>query len=705
MREAGGIDIPARLVALVGNPNSGKSSIFNGLTGLRQKVSNYPGVTVERREGRARLEGSRALRLLDLPGTYSLVPTSPDERITVEMIFGSETYGPAPDAVVCVVDATSLERNLYLVAQVIDLGMPLVVALTMVDLARRRGVAVRPEALAAELGAPVVPTAGHTGEGIPELRRALEAIPPAPPRAWRLPDPLERLCGELAGGLATHTGRPSPVAFHDALQRLTNPDSRRDSLETGHAGGADLVEKSRAKLDFLGIDLARAVVTSRYAWIGQVVARSTDRLPVRGMPMLDRIDAVLTHRIWGVAIFLGIMALVFQAIFSWATLPMEWIGSGFDALGHRIAGLLPPGELRDLLINGALAGVAAVVAFLPQIVFLFFFLGLLEDTGYMARAAYVMHRTMSRVGLHGKSFIPLLGSFACAVPGIMAARTIESEKDRLVTILVAPLMSCSARLPVYTLLIGAFVPGTIVLGIFTLPGLTLLGLYLFGLIMALAMAWIFKRTLLKGGTPELLIELPPYRAPSLRHILHQTWDRAWQFLKNAGTIILAASMVLWFLATYPRAQNLPPAAQLEHSFAGMAGRAIEPLIKPLGFNWKIGIGLVSSLLQREVFVSTMATIYNIENNGSDDWTLSLQHHMRSDVDPRTGALTFSTLTALSLLIYYVLAMQCLSTVAVVRRETGGWKWPAIQIAYMTALAYGSTLVVHAAGTWLGWGGG
>jgi len=704
MREAAGIEIPPRLVALVGNPNSGKSSVFNALTGLRQRVSNYPGVTVERREGRVRLNGAGFLRLLDLPGTYSLIPTSPDERITVGMILGSAAYGPAPDAVVCIVDATNLERNLYLVAQVIELGIPVVVALTMVDLARSRGLVIRTEALAAELGVPVVPTAGNTGEGIPELRRALEAIPPPPARAWRLPEPVERLCGELATALASRTQRTPTACFRDALALLTSPAASASYPVTSDTELTALVQTILTKLNFLGIDLPSVVVTSRYGWIRPIVARSTDRLPVTGMPLLDRMDAILTHRVWGVAVFLGIMALVFQAIFTWATIPMEWIGAGFDSLAHILAGVIPPGDLRDLLISGGLAGVAAVVAFLPQIIFLFFFLGLLEDTGYMARAAYVMHRLMSRVGLHGKSFIPLLGSFACAVPGIMAARTIESEKDRLVTILVAPLMSCSARLPVFTLLIGAFVPGTIILGIFTLTGLTLLGLYLFGLVMALLVAWIFKRTLLRGGTPELLIELPPYRAPSLRHILYQTWDRAWQFLKNAGTIILAASIVLWFLASYPRLEGQPPAVQLQQSFAGMAGRAIEPLIEPLGFNWKIGIGLVSSLLQREVFVSTMATIYNIENNGAEDWTLSLQRHMQQDTDPQTGESTYTTLTAICLLVYYVLAMQCLSTVAVVRRETGGWKWPVVQIAYMTALAYGTTFLVQSAGTWLGWGG-
>jgi ferrous iron transport protein B len=394
---------------------------------------------------------------------------------------------------------------------------------------------------------------------------------------------------------------------------------------------------------------------------------------------------------------------MFQSIFSWAMFPMDAITAGFDWLGREVTGILPPGDLRDLLVNGALAGVAAVVTFLPQIMLLFLFLGILEDSGYMARAAYVMDRLMGRVGLHGKSFIPLLSSFACAIPGIMAARTIDSEKDRLVTILVAPLLSCSARLPVYTLLIGAFIPASVLFGIVSLQALTLMGLYALGLVAALGAAWVFKKTLLKSARPELLIELPPYRIPSLRHILVQVWERALLFLRNAGTIILGASIVLWFLASYPRLENATPSEQLQHSLAGKAGHLVEPIIKPLGFNWKIGIGLIGSLLQREVFVSTMGTIYNIQNADHDEGTLSLQSHMKNDKDQASGVPTFTTLTAICLMIYYVLAMQCLSTVAVMRRETNGWKWPVIQVAYMTLLTYSVTLAVYTLGTFLGWG--
>ena len=362
---------------------------------------------------------------------------------------------------------------------------------------------------------------------------------------------------------------------------------------------------------------------------------------------------------------------------------------------------MPAGDLRDLIVNGGLAGVSAVVTFLPQILFLFLFLGLLEDTGYMARAAFIMDRLMTKVGLHGKSFIPMVSSFACAIPGIMATRTIESPKDKLVTMLVAPLMSCSARLPIYTLLIAAFIPQTYLWGFLSLAGITLLSMYLLGLFMALAMAWLFKKTLLKGAPPLFIMELPPYKLPSLFSVLRQTWDRSKLFLQKAGTIILGVSIVLWFLATYPKVEGVGPSEQLKQSFVGKAGQLIEPVIRPLGFDWKIGIGIIASLLQREVFVSTMGTMYNIQNADND--TASLRDQMRNDINPETGLPVWTTLTAICVMVYYVLAMQCMSTVAVMRRETNGWKWPLFQIGYMTALAYGVTFLVYKTGLMFGWG--
>jgi ferrous iron transport protein B len=386
---------------------------------------------------------------------------------------------------------------------------------------------------------------------------------------------------------------------------------------------------------------------------------------------------------------------MFQSIFTWAVFPMDLIGTLFDLIGGQVNSILPPGDLHDLIIYGVISGAGSVVTFLPQILLLFLFLGILEDTGYMARAAFIMDRLMNKVGLHGKSFIPMLSSFACAIPGIMATRTIENPRDRLVTILVAPLMSCSARLPVYSLLIAAFIPNVLILGFWNLQGIVMIALYLLGLISALLMAWLFKKTILKGKTPDFILELPPYRIPSMRNILIQMRERSVLFLKRAGTIILGVSIILWFLATYPKLQNASPSEKLSYSFVGRAGHFIEPVIKPLGFDWKVGIGILSSLLQREVFVSTISTIYNLQNSG--DNKVSLRSQVQRDKDPVTGLPKFTILTAICIMVYYVLAMQCMSTLAVVRRETNSWKWPLFQFAYMTGLAYAVTFIVYRVG--------
>ena len=690
------------MIALVGNPNSGKTTVFNALTGLRQKVANYPGVTVERHEGTIRLADGTDCLILDLPGTYSLRASSPDEGIAVDVMLGRAAHTPPPDLIVCVVDAGNLERNLYFISQIIDRRLPVVLALNMVDVAREHGVVVNTHRLAEELGIPVVPMVATTGVGIDELRRAMATTPAPSPRAreWTLPDPVRRELEELTGMLVGSGKYSEASAFNEAIDLLTSHPSALEQTGRFDPAILDHVRLDHEKLDFLGFDRESVAATARYAWIRQIVARSIERVAYPGISRTDRLDRILTHRVWGLVIFLLLMALMFQSIFSWATAPMELIGEGFDALGHGVSGLIPPGPLHDLIIDGAIAGVAAVVMFLPQILFLFFFLTLLEDTGYMARAAYVMDRLMGRVGLPGKAFIPLLGSFACAIPGIMSARTIEKERDRIATMLIAPLMSCSARLPVYTLLIAAFIPTTTVLGIFTLPALTMFGLYLFGIVVAMVIAWVLKRTLLRSAQTELLLELPPYKVPSLRSILLTMWERAVVFLKQAGTIILGASIIMWFLASYPKLENATPSQQIEYSFAGRAGRLIEPVIEPLGFNWKIGIGLISSLFQREVFVSTMGTIYNIQN-AEGDGSVSLASRMREDIDPETGRPTFTLPVALAVLVYYVLAMQCLSTVAIMRRETNGWKWPALQFATMTGLAYAAAFVVYRLGTALG----
>lgn len=694
-------------IAIIGNPNSGKTTLFNSLTGLRQKVGNYPGVTVEKKEGRIDLGSGLEVTLIDLPGTYSLTPNSPDEKVATDILLGRIQHTPTPQLVICVVDASNLERNLYLVSQIIDRNRPVIIALNMIDVAGEQGTKINVKALERELGVTVVPTVASKGMGVAELRDALthhSSTSAGRNRQWHLPEPVHEECQELVGMLQSHHKLTANDAFHEAVALLTSSTSILERMDRFAPEIIEHVRKDHQKLDFLGFDRQSVFVESRYIWIKNVCSKVVTQSKQTGLTTSDQIDQIVTHRIWGFLVFLGLMAVMFQSIFSWANIPMQLIADGFDWAGAQITAFLPAGDVRDLVVNGGLAGVAAVVTFLPQILLLFLFLGVLEDSGYMARAAFIMDRLMSKVGLHGKSFIPLLSSFACAIPGIMATRTIENPKDRLVTMLVAPLMSCSARLPVYTLLIAAFIPNTSVLGIFSLAGVTLLSMYLLGLVAALTMAWLFKKTLLKSGTPIFIMELPPYRLPSLTSLLMQMWERSVLFLKNAGTIILGVSIVLWFLASYPRLENGTPSQQLEQSFAGKAGKVIEPLIKPLGFDWKIGIGLVSSLLQREVFVSTIGTIYNIQDKNSENGSVSLHKQMRDDRDPLTGTPTFTVLTGICLMIYYVLAMQCMSTVAVMRRETNGWKWPLFQIGYMTVLAYSVTFVVYRVGLVWGFGG-
>ncbi|HTY01050.1 MAG TPA: ferrous iron transport protein B [Bacteroidota bacterium] len=698
--------VPSRVVAFIGNPNSGKTTLFNALTGLRQKVANYPGVTVEKKEGRLLLPDGPPVLLIDLPGTYSLTANSPDEQIAVDVLLGRTDHTPPPQLVVCVVDACNLERSLYLVSQLLDRGIPLVVALNMVDAAQHAGITVNSRILARELGVPVVPTVATKRGGIQELKSAIAQTQTASGRGnqWRLPEPVERETDELMALLHQHHGIDGADAYEAAVGLLSGESVRIDEEHRYVDEIRRHVHRDHQKLDFLGFDRRSVFVESRYQWIRRICREAVQQRGSHERNLSDRIDAFVTHPFWGMVVFMGVMALLFQSIFTWAQAPMTWIHDGFDALGLGVAGLIPPGDLQDLIVKGAIGGVSAVVSFLPQILLLFFFIGILEDSGYMARAAFIMDRVMGKVGLHGKSFIPLLSSFACAIPGIMATRTIESPKDRLATMLVAPLMSCSARLPVYTLLIAAFIPPVTVLGLFSLAGITLLSMYLLGLVAALASAWLFKKTFLKSPPPVFLMELPQYKIPSLKSVVLHMIERAMAFLQRAGTIILGASIILWFLATYPKTPGTAPSENLQHSFAGMAGRVIAPVIKPLGFDWKIGIGLVSSLLQREVFVSTMGTIYGINTAQGEQERTYLGDRMRADKDPATGKPVFSVLTAICIMVYYVLAMQCLSTVAVMRRETNSWRWPLFQIGYMTALAYLVTYAVYRGGLILGLGG-
>jgi ferrous iron transport protein B len=646
------------IIALIGNPNAGKSTVFNALTGLHQTTGNYPGVTVERKAGVMRRADGRSVRVIDLPGSYSLLSKAPDEEIVRQSLLGLIEGEPRPDLGVLILDASNLDRNLYLALQVMDTGLPVVVALNMWDAAAERDSRPDPDLLSRELGVPCVPTVGFRREGIAELVRTIEQ---------RL-DHLPGRGRESSGGRA---GTPSPAEASAALDRalrLTTPEERYRQIEL-------ISERSRPS------GSAELVTVS------------------------DRIDAVVTHPFWGWAVFAGVMAVIFQSIFSWAGPFMDAIEAAVGASAAFAARVLPDNAFGSLVADGVIPGVGNVIIFLPQIFLLFFFIAAAEDFGYMSRAAFVLDRVMRKAGLNGKAFLPLLSSFACAIPGIMATRTIADRRDRFATILAAPLMSCSARLPVYALMIGAFIPASPVLGPLNLQGAALLSMYVLSLAAGLAAAAVMKHTLFKGGGAPFIMELPPYRIPHWRTVLLATWDRGRLFLTNAGSVILAISMILWFLASYPKPPEtvqVTESQRLEQSYAGQLGKWIEPAIEPLGFDWKIGVGLVASFAAREVLVSTLAVIYNVGEE-ADEHSTDLIGALQNERDPETGLSRYTPLTAVSLMVFFVLACQCMSTIAVVRRETNSWRWPVFMVAYMTILAWLGSFIVYQGGRWLGWG--
>ncbi|MCA9392963.1 MAG: ferrous iron transport protein B [Candidatus Omnitrophica bacterium] len=690
--------IVPKTIALAGNPNSGKTTVFNALTKLRQKVGNYAGVTVEKKTGTLTLEGGRTVNVLDLPGTYSLAVRSPDEQIARDVLLDRAPDTPRPDLVVCVVDASNIERNLYLVCQIMDLGLPIVVALNMMDEVEKQGRQIDTGALSRELGVPVIPLVANQGRGLEELKEHIRAGVRADyTRQWRMAPDLEEEVEHIVRLLQRHEGMDNAQAFSEAMSIFSVGRMSENATDTqGKFYKAELIEQINTVQDRLkrqGLRARSAAVEARYAWIKTIIAKTVREPKTRKADLTERLDAILTHRIFGWLFFIAVMALMFYTIFTIASYPMEWIDSAFAALAGWIQTALPDNALADLISNGIIAGVGGVVIFLPQILILFFFIGLLQDTGYMARAAFIMDRLMSKVGLHGKSFIPLLSSYACAIPGVMAARTIESRRDRLVTVMVAPLMSCSARLPVYTIMIAVLIPNA---DAWEKSGIMLL-MYALGTAGVGVVAWIFKKTLLKSQKPLFIMELPPYRMPSLRAVLLQMWERSRQFLKRAGTIILMMSVALWVLMSFPKNDQLPASEQLRHSVAGQIGTAIEPVIKPLGYDWRIGIGLIGSFAAREVFVSTMNIVFNLEEEAETD---VLRENFRRAQWP-DGRPLFTPLVCLGLMVFYVYAMQCASTVAVVYRETGSWQWTAFQILYMTGLAYLAALLVYQGGRLLG----
>ncbi|HEX3160452.1 MAG TPA: ferrous iron transport protein B [Gemmatimonadaceae bacterium] len=700
-------------MALLGNPNTGKSTLFNALTGMRQKVGNFAGVTVDRVEGAFSAPDGSRVTVLDLPGSYSLSAGSPDEEIALEVLLGAARGVPLPDVVVVVVDAHNLERNLFLVSQVLELGLPMVVALNQFDAAQAAGMEIDVPELIHRLGVTVIPTVATRRDGLDALRRAIVHAPslPRPERRLALPPLVAEALAPLTLRL-TEAGFAAGPAGMEALRLLDLPEPES---HLAHVPGlrAALAE-ARATVQRGGGNPRGLEAELRYGWIGEIMASTVTRSRVGESRLSDRIDRVVLHRVWGPLIFLGLMAIVFQAIFTWATPVMDGVEGLVGMLGQGVAAVVPPGDLRSLLVDGVIAGVGSVVVFVPQIAILFLFIGILEASGYMARAALIMDRYMRRVGLHGKSFIPMLSGYACAVPAIMSARTIDTPKDRLATIMVVPLMSCSARLPVYTLLIGAFIPPVAVLGMFDLQGITMLGMYLLGTVGALAAAAVFKRTLLRAPARAMLIELPPYRLPSPRSLVVTVAHNAAMFLRRAGTVILAVSVLLWALATFPKTEAPAGATaaqaselQLERSALGTIGHAIEPLVRPLGFDWKIGVSITASFAAREVFVSTMGTIYGVGSE-ADETSAALRDRLREERDPRTGALVYTPLIAVALMVFYVFALMCVSTVAVTVRETGGgltgWRWAGFQFGYMLVLAYGSAWLVLHAGRALGYAG-
>jgi ferrous iron transport protein B len=611
------------VVALVGNPNCGKTALFNLLTGARQKVANYAGVTVERKVGTARLRPGHTVQVVDLPGTYSLTPATPDERVTLEVIEGQRPGETQPDLIVAVVDATNLRLNLRLVLELQRLGRPMVVALNMADVAQAKGLAIDMQRLSVELGCPVVQTVGVRHNGHAELVAMLgtQAMPAARPARTDVP--------------------------HDAAQ--LQREVRR----------------------ILALVAPRAMQVERFQ---------------------HRIDAVVMHPVWGLALLAVTLFLIFQAVFSWANVPMDAIKAGMAALGDAITASMTDGPLRSLLVDGVIAGAGSVLVFLPQIIILFFFILLLEDSGYLPRAAFLLDTVMGKVGLSGRAFIPLLSSFACAIPGIMATRTIANPRDRLVTILIAPLMTCSARLPVYALLIGAFVPEQAV-GPFNLRGLTLFTLYVAGVIAAMAVAWVLKRRWLKSAYQPLMLELPPYRLPGLRNLAIGLLERARIFLARVGGIIFSLMVVLWFLASYPAPPDGATGPAIQYSIAGWLGQGLQHVFAPIGFNWQISIALVPGLAAREVAVGALGTVYALSAAGDE---------VAQTLTP-VIAQGWSLATAYALLAWYVFAPQCLSTLVVVKRETNGWRYPLIMAGYLFALAYAAAFVTYRVALALGGG--
>ena len=693
-------------IALVGNPNSGKSSLFNALTGLNQKVGNFPGVTVDKKTGSSQLTPSLAVNIVDLPGTYSLYPKRADEWVTYKVLLDQDPSVRA-DMVVLLVDASNLKRNLLFCSQIIDLKIPVVVALTMMDLAAQKGIEIDVEGLERELGIPIVAVNPRKNKGIPQLKKVVEQrarqINLAPPRAFigvqtmaagAIQD-VKKLFPEISDYTAIHY-----LINHEQFTLSAEQQSKIEAIEAAHAFNHTRVQADE--------------ILARYGRIRQIMKHTVaEPDPLEKTLFTERLDKLFLDRTWGYIILLGVLFLLFQSVFWFAQFPMDGIDWTFSKLGGWLGQHLPEAWWSDLLVNGLLAGLSGILVFVPQIMILFGLITVLEDTGYMARISFLSDKLMRKVGLNGKSVMPMISGFACAIPAIMSARNIENRKERLLTILITPLMSCSARLPVYTMLIALVIPRKEVLGIFSLQGLVMMGLYMLGLVMAMVVSYVAKWFIKLKEKSFFILELPIYRGPRWNNVVVTMINKAKTFVVDAGKVIMVISLILWALSSFgpPRrsqvaadydrqmrahpdqAANLQKekqAALLENSYAGALGKVVAPVIHPLGYDWKIGIALITSFAAREVFVGTMATLYSVEG-GKDADQQTLRQRMQS-ARREDGSPVYTLASGVSLMIFYVLAMQCMSTLAVVRRETRSWKWPAIQLVYMTGLAYVMSLI-------------
>ena len=694
-------------IALTGNPNAGKTSVFNLLTGLRQKVGNFPGVTVEKKVGKLDIGNGQLVDLIDFPGTYSLYPNAQDERIVVQTLVNPQDPN-YPDAVIYISNINMLEKHFLLFTQLKDLGLPVILALNMIDEADREGLKVDTQLLARKLKIPVVTISGRTGAGIPELKRTIAELKidsdtSSTPTFFYSPNNKEKkIIEELQPSFPDLSDYQTLLLAHHYQWLPFLDANQKDAI------GAVVEEE-----EFQSLKHQVSETMTRFDQFTPLVKRAIQHSSTGRNKWTETLDRWLTHRVAGPFVFIILMLLVFQAIYAWATYPMDWIETAFATISGWVTVALPEGWLTSLITDGLLAGLGGIMVFIPQIAILFFLISLLEEVGYMARAAYMFDRLMQFFGLNGRSVVALISGGACAIPAIMSTRTIGNWKERLITIMVTPLISCSARIPVYTVLIGFVVPSSTVLGFFNLQGLAFMGLYLLGIVAALLSALVFKWILKSGESSFLMLELPEYRLPVARNVGLTVWEKVRTFILEAGKVILVISIVLWVLASYgPKGdmqqaeaaaletarqeqmdeaatQNLVASKRIEASFAGQLGKLMEPAIRPLGFDWKIGIALITSFAAREVFVGTMSTIYSI---GSDADEFSVRDRMAQERNPITGAPVYTMGASLALLLFYVFAMQCMSTLAVVRKETGSWKWPTIQFVFMTALAYLSALI-------------